>query len=476
MGRLRNVLDALLGREPALKAIRGGNTEAPAVGGTSAAADLGWVGAGDRVDLARRAGDIRTNSVVALGRNWLIRQFPSCTLQVGTRDGSEWAPIPDHPLPRLLSRPNGFQSSRMFWGGIVDGLLHKGYAYGMKVRDRSGQLREVWWVPNHQITPDWGGPRQIKGYWYQPPNGPRRYVQAWDMVHFRIGADPYRPGQGLSPLAEQVRNIVGLNAGERYTSSVLWRSHAGFVIVPREAAGSVYSGTIEERELIAAGMKIERDLSGENSGGFTVVTTPIDLERAGIGPEEMGLDRILDRPEGMVLAAMGLTAHVLGLPSSQATQTYENARTYNRMAWENGVIPLQDTVAEDALQTQLLYVTDARGKVASEWGDVTPDLLCWWDRSEVAALKEDADQRADRATKLYLGYLATLNESRSLADLPPVPGPEGDLRYGESTPEERETERQQLELALARTAGRADADADPEAPDTGEETDDAVAA
>jgi hypothetical protein len=447
---LRAAWDALW--TPAAKAMPGGNTTRPIVSTGGYASSWGYPR--DRFDLSREAGDFRDNSVIAVSRNWLKRQMPSCTLEVGEAEtGSEWEAYPDHPLVTLLRRPNPYQSSRVLWDGTTDCLVIDGYAYWVKVRDGAGQVVEVWWVPSAQIAPEWGGPAQVKGYWYQPSIGQRRWIDAWDIVHFRIGTDSANPAQGCSPLKEQIRSIVGINAGERYTSAVLRRAHSGKMVVPKEIVGQVDPGTPEEAEMIATARKLERDTGGEMAGGFTYTSLPVDLLDSGLGPEEMLIDRILDRPESMIVAALGLNALVLGLPSSANTRTYANLAEANKQAWENAVIPLQDAMAEDGIQHQLLFACDERGKVFAEFDNTPEESQCWWNRAEVAALKEDANERSQRATTLYAGGIATLNEVRSLVDLPPVDGPEGDLRYGELTPEQEAEKQANAELMAQRLAG-----------------------
>lgn len=447
---IRAAWDGLLGRTAA-KAMRGGNTERPSVAG--AHGGWNWGDPRDRWDLTREAGDLGANSVVSIARSWLRRQVPSAVLEVGTAStGSEWEAIEDHPLVTLLKRPNPWQSSRVLFGALTDCLTVAGYGYWLKVRDGLGQVVEVWWVPNHQIQPEWGGPRQVQFYRYTPSVGGERRIDPADIVHFRIGSDPGNPAQGCSPLAEQIRSIVGINAGERYTASVLRWAHSGKLGSPKDGTNPIDPDTPEEAEMIALSAKLGRDFGGENAGRIVMTNLPMDLHDIGNGPEAMLLDRILDRPEANICAAMGLNTLVLNLPSSAATRTYANLAEANRQAWENAVIPLQDVIAEDGIQAQLLFATDDRGNTFAEFDGTPPDALVWWNRSEVAALKEDADQRAGRATNLYAGGIATLNESRSLVDLPPVDGPEGELRYGELTPEQ-EAERQAQAEAMANGQG-----------------------
>jgi phage portal protein BeeE len=387
-----------------------------------------WWPRRDRFDYAREAGDVRLNAVVSIACRWLKAQMPQAQFCVGIRDEDGiYQPDSTHALLALLARPNPFFSMRATWGGTVESFAVDGYTYWLKARDDSDAVREIYWVPNHQMTPEPGTSRPILGYWYDGGNG-REWREPRDVVHFRNGIDPYLPYQGLSEFKAQLRNVVGLNAAERYTASVLRRAHSGKVLVPKEVVGQVVAGTPEEAEMIALAGKLERDTSGEEAGGFTYTSLPVDLIDSGMGPEEMALDRIVDRPEALVAAALGLNTMVLGLPSSASTRTYSNWGESRRQAWEDGVVPLQDSLA-DEIEVQLLYATDEDGEQVAEFGD-PPGLYCWWDRKDVGAMREDASERATRASTIFQAGLCSRDEARSMLDLPPLGDEAGEQILG----------------------------------------------
>lgn len=393
-----------------------------------------WRPRRDRFDYAREVGDPRLNAAVAIACRWLKAQMPAAEFCVGTKgkDGI-YTPDPSHPLLAILNRPNPYYSMRATWGATVETFAVEGYAYWLKARDTAGAVREIYWVPNHQIQPEPGTTRPIDFFWYDGANG-RERRECRDVVHFRNGIDPNLPYQGLSELRAQLRNIAGLNSGERYASAILRKAHAGKVLVPKEVVGQVVAGTPEEQEMIELGRKLERDTMGEEAGGFTHTSLPVDLLDSGMGPEEMALDRILDRPESLVVAALGLNTLVLNLPSSASTRTYSNKGEARREAWEDGVIPLQDVLAEE-VEAQLLYMSDESGQLVAEFGD-PPGVFCWWDRKDVAALREDAGERVTRATAAFGGGLCSRDEGRAWIDLRPLGGELGEQILGATPPAE----------------------------------------
>lgn len=418
---------------PELKSVGAGMGRTLA-GWTTGAGNQPWA-PGARFDYGRAVGNAANNSVVSICLAWIRKQVPQGRLCVGTFDAAKrtYREIPNHWLPKLVNRPNATWSRRATLGGVSDSLTVDGNGYLFKGRDGGGfgQVRELTWVPNWQVeierhtSADAPGP--VKRYWYWRNDGRREPWEPRDVVHVRAGIDPEDPAKGLADLKKQVRNLAGTNAGETYTVGVLRRGHSGVVLVPKEplVPGQGNDLSPDEEILQAETRKIASTLSGDGAGGFYGSVLPLDVLDIGLGPEELLLDRILDRPEAMIVAQLGLNSLVLQLPSSHDTRTYSNLAEARRDAWENAVIPLQDLVAEE-LERQLLYTVDDNGEPVAEQGD--PEGLCvWWDRTGVAALREDATDRAARAVSLFTGGLLPQNRALAEGDFDPVE--DGDERY-----------------------------------------------
>lgn len=425
-----------------------------------------------RLDFERLAGNLRNNAVVSICLSWLRRQMPQGQLRVGrlSADGV-LEPIEGHPLTRLLARPNPIWSWTATLGGLADALAIDGNGYLLKARDGLDQVRELYYVPNAMIQVEYDpGPaavHPVKRYWYgQGGVGQVRYAPR-DVVHLRDGIDPERPAMGISDLKRQVRNIAGLNSGERYTEAVLRKGHAGKVLVPKEPISGGAAGdalTPDEAEMASEKLRMERSVTGENAGGIHATNLPMDLLNIGMGPEELALDRILDRPEAMVVASLGLNALVLGLPSSHDTRTFANYAEARRDAWESAVVPRQDLIA-DSLTQQLLYTFDETGRQVPEFAGHGDDLAVYWDRQGVQALREDANERATRAQALFTSLLLPRNRSLAEGGFDPVGVVEGELYYGASAESESESEPDDDEAAIDPEADAETDSADEESPD-----------
>jgi hypothetical protein len=383
---------------------------------------------GSQYDWAGAVGSLADSSIVAIALAWIRRNITSGRIVVGTEADGEYVPADDHPLIGVLKRPNPWDSWRATIGGTADSLAVDGNAFWLKGLGRLlRDTQEVYWAPNHtiEVVPEADqrvaaekGP--VRGY-YHSDGGKRQWYEPGEVVHFRNGRDPYMRYMGLSELKRQLRNVGSIAFAERYTGAVLRNAHAGKVLAPKQGSADVMPDTPDDAQLEGLRRQLERGIEGENAGRITKVGLAVDLLDAGLGPEDMALDRIPDRPEAYILAALGLNALTLGLPSSKDVATYANKGEARREAWENAVIPMQDLIAEE-IEAQLL----------PDFGEEAAADCVWWDRSDVEAMREDANERAARAVSLFTASVSTLNEARGMVDLDPLEGDEGDL-----TPMER---------------------------------------
>lgn len=386
-----------------------------------------------RVDYSRAAGPISANSVVAVALAWIRRNICQGRLTVGTERNGKYTEEAGHPWLQL-KRPNPYTSWAALIGSESDDTILFGNAYWLKSRDRAGDVLEYYWLPNWSVeVEDETNEQQI----IETGNPIKQYRHSWggksrnyppsEIIHFRAGKrDQHRPWMGLSDLWGQDRNAATVSASERYAVSVLLNAHAGKIIAPAE-------GEIEWKEPEAQALlnSIERGISGDNAGRITKSPYPINLLDAGMGPESMMLDRIANWPIAMILAAMGVNGKALDLPTSEATSTYANYGEALRSAYNSGIIPRQEAMADQFALSLPEDFPDNRADCA------------WWDRKHVEALKEDATEKASRARMIrQQGDLASINEARELIDLPPIEG-------GDKTPieEQEEADAQALEIA-----------------------------
>jgi phage portal protein BeeE len=418
---IRAAWDALLGRD--VKAARvqygSGYQRLPGTG-------LNYLPPQAQLDYGRLAGDLSANSVVAVCLGWLADNFPSAKLQAGRETDDGFEADLSHRLTKWFTtgRPNPYYSWRQVWGATSACFKVDGNAYWVVTRGYGGEgyAEEAYWLPNQLVQVETtSGTGEIVAYRYTPPGAAKEQEFApQDVIHFRDAIDPANPIMGISRLKRCIRNVAGLNAGETYTAAIL-RNYGvpSYVLVPKAPMNGIGVSPPEEAEMLAEKRRLNQNTAGENAGKSHAVTIPVEYVRLGQGPEELMLDRILDRPESVVCAALGLNSLVTGLPASDASRTYSNLGEANKQAWENAIIPMQDTFAE-ILQNAFS-------------ADFADGMELRWDRSRVAGLSEDTTAKVERAVSLFQAGLLPQNRALDHAGLDPVEG--GDERYtGDPTP------------------------------------------
>ena len=108
--------------------------------------------------------------------------------------------LDDHPLRRLIARPNPFMDEYDFWYSVVVYQKLAGGAYFEKERDRAGRTVRLW-----PLRPDWLKPVRsqslfISGYEYAVPGQSPVTMRAEDVIDFKL-FDPLNLYRGYPPAA-----------------------------------------------------------------------------------------------------------------------------------------------------------------------------------------------------------------------------------------------------------------------------------
>src|SRR3546814_7984457 len=108
-----------------------------------------------------------------------------------------------------------------------------------------------------------------------------------------------------------------------------------------------------------------------------------------------------DVAEALVCALLGIPAAVFGFGAGlQQTKVGATMQQMSKQAWENGVLPFC-RLAADELKRSLL----------PQFGKVD-GLDVFWDTSDVPAMQEDEDQKAERWGKIFEAGMVQLYEAR----------------------------------------------------------------
>lgn len=327
-------------------------------------------------------------------------------------DGSEWERV-EHPLIDLLERPNEAFSGEKLFGVTLISTMANGAAFWYFERDGKGDVREIWYEPpvglgETGIAPNWDKETFIKNY-VRVVGGKRQELPKEDVVYFRHGLNVTNPRMPWAPLGLGAREIAVLNGASSYTAAVV-RNHgapAGFISLENQGVNSEQP-TPEQAESLKA--HVENKFGGPHNAGKTFVSNfAFKWNKVGMTPAEMVIDQIRQWPQETVCALLGTPVIVALLPTG-AQPTYQNLDASMKWWWQNTVIPLEDSFA-DELETQMF---PAFGLDSSEY-------RISWDRSKVPALAEDEKAKHAMLDSSYKAGWMKRSEVRHLAGMESQP-------------------------------------------------------
>lgn len=344
-------------------------------------------------DMARDVGDGSTSDIVMTPVRWLQRSFNESRIAVYTDDEI----VDDHELPALIENPNPFYAAEHLYAGTIFSLSTDGNAYWIKVADGFGEVAELWYVPHFLIDPKWpdDGTEFVSHYEYRVA-GQNIRLEVDEVVHFRDGVDPQNMRKGLSPLKGLLREVWTDNEAAMFTASLLKNGGVpGAIISPKGENTEIDKPQLEQAE-----ERFRQKFTGERRGNAMVMSLPMEVSTFGYNPKELDLSPLRDISEERVTAALGVPAAVVGFGAGlQQTKVGATMRELRQLAWQNGVIPLQQMIAREA-ERHLLPDFGGEGKVR-------------FDNSDVSALAEDENSRAERVRGLVKDGIWTRGEGRT---------------------------------------------------------------
>lgn len=330
-----------------------------------------------------------------------ISKTANTASQVNLRVYSEDAddPLDDHPLHKLLQRPNPYMSEYDFWVSVIIYIRLAGKAAYEIEFSNKGDPIHLW-----PLRPDWlktipSSQNFISGYSYEVPGLDPALLDPHQVVVFNDW-DPLNQYQGYP------RSAVASRVGDIDNSTTdfiqLFFQHG--------AAPSGLLTTVQK--LNDAQVSEIRRRWRERYGGMNQWTDPAVLDKdakyqqMGLTFTEMGFDTLDARNEGRICMVMDVPPILVGAKIGLDRSTYSNYKEARIAWWQDSLLPLYASFL-DVVENQLMpHFPDPVGAY--------PD----WDVSRVPALQEERNARWDRAVKALASGGITLNEFRQELGLP----------------------------------------------------------
>lgn len=355
---------------------------------TSLSSLMSWM-PGTQYDYKREAGNLWENSIVLLCLKWQERVFPEARVCVETLDRSgEWVQDFTHPVLRLLHQPNDFDTWADLSSAILLALTIDGNAYLHKLRDITGEVVGLEWMPFWAVAPKGSddGTKRVEKYLYRW-RGKTIELDPCDVIHFRDGKDPKSPLRGLSPLSALYREVCTDNEALTYKAALMRNMGINPVVftpkndevdITRDKADEIIDRLMDKS-------------TGERRGEPAILTEPMDMHQVALSPDDLSVELMHEVAEERIPGAIGVQPVVVGLgagiENSNNRASFEAAV---KQSWEQGIIPRQRILA-DRLTLDLL---SERGYGDKKTAGVTVRIT--WDLSRVAALQEDRNALFER--------------------------------------------------------------------------------
>lgn len=352
-------------------------------------------------------GDLSLNSVVSTCLQWYARNWSSARweLRQPTSDGKY--KVVDNDAVRLLTDPQPGVPGSVWWGWVRENYLLQGNAYARKVRAGGyGPVVGLQWLAADMVAPT------DEGYLYTV-DGRSYPLSREDVIHLRIGRDPYDHRLGRAPLLSCLREIASDNAGSTMAYGMAKNNAVPSLIISPQRDPNGVGAELDADVARTMKRRVSEDFSGDNAGGVAVLTDAFDVERVSFSPDEMALDQMRVKPEERITSVLGLNCMVLGLGAGLAHNTYSNYEEARQAAWEDGMLPLMSAFAEAMTQGLRADFIFPEGAYLA------------FDLSEVRALADDVNADGTRAAALYSSGVVDRATAKQIAGVESDPADVG---------------------------------------------------
>jgi HK97 family phage portal protein len=387
--------------------------------GQSLMAALFGVFSGTSINYAQEVGELTQSRLIMSAVNFLGRSLPEAPLEVfkPKPDGTKKL-LPEHPLLALFARPNKYYTGDLLWKSFGLSWIIAGNVYFYKVRNRLGEVIELWYLPHHLIEPRWRNENSFIDYYAYLVDGIEYELDPKDVIHFRNGIDPHNTRMGLSDIASALREIYTDNEASNFSALLMKNNGVGpFAISP--------DGQLNLQEKDAKRMQdaFMRRTSGDERGKPFISGSSFKVVKTGFSPDELDLSKLRHLPEETIASLTGIPAIVLQFGAGLERSTYSNYSEAKESAYEGVVVPLWRYIQAE-LTHQLLSDFDRSEK-----------LVVKFKTAEVRILQDDQTKLFTRVGLAYRNGLMLRSEGRSMLGL--TTKPEDEVYFVEPKKEEK---------------------------------------
>lgn len=378
------------------------------------------------IDYKREVGSLDGHSLVACVVNYTGTRLPEAKPALKTTKKNGDVEIDyEHDLAKLIRRPNDHHVWANYAHACSLSWWIDGNVFFKKVRNITGQVIELWYIPHYLIEPRWPGdgrspeiPREknqdqfLSHYQFSPYGRSPELWQARDVLHLKRGALS-ESRRAASPFEPLVKELYGDDKMALFTAAIMRNMGIQVpVISPKDQS-------VRVDPTKAAQMKEGwlAKTTGDRAGEPVIMTEPIDVEKFGFNPQELDLSQLRLIPESRVAAVTGIPAATLQLlVGLQNGTSYASSEQARQQGYEEVIVPIQQVWAEE-FNWQLL--PEFKGSEGAEF---------IFDTSNVRVLEEDKTALVERESTVFKAGGTTFDQFLTAIGKKPVGLPLGDVR------------------------------------------------
>lgn len=355
-------------------------------------------------DWVAEAGDLSLNSIVAISTRWYLTNFSQASFIVVRVDKDQKVEV-DNDITLLLKDPmNGTIAPSVVFGNFIQDYLLTGNAYFRKIRGIGNSVIALEYLPSDMVRPIGTSKVSITNYVYST-QGQEYSITKEDIIHWKFGRNTTDIRLGQSPINSVLREIAADNQASSTAYGLIKNGAIPSLIIGPDANEQAVDLSPDDARQIKK--KLKEDFAGDQAGGIAVMSGAYKMDRVSFSPAELDLSEIRRLPEERIPAALGLNALVLGLGAGLDRSTYSNYQEAQQQAWEDGMIPMLDSLCEILTISLLPEFNPKPGDEVS------------YDISTVKALKEDVYANAERAALLFEKGIITRADAKRMINVEP---------------------------------------------------------
>jgi len=252
--------------------------------------------------------------------------------------------LDDHPLLKLLNRPNPAESGRNLLEGFYSYLQISGNAY-LEVAVLDNQVRQLHVLrpERMKVIPGSGG--WPEAYQYTVNGKSVRFDQSQEPVSPILHMKMFNPSDdhyGMSPFEAAAKGIDIHNAAGAWTKALLDNA-------ARPSGALVYNNkngdaNLSQEQFDRLKQELENTFQGSaNAGRPMVLEGGLDWKPLSLSPKDMEHSEAKNVAAREIALAFGIPPMLLGIPGDNTFSNYAEA---NKSFWRQTVLPLVDKTAQ----------------------------------------------------------------------------------------------------------------------------------